>query len=235
MLKKIVWVVGGVALLLIVVLGVLAYTTFGTSKPLEDDLTHGRVTQVVDGYVAAYIVDLGDAGVALVDTGSSKDAEAILQALEAMGREPFDVSAILLTHGHPDHIAGIAVFPQADVYAEKDEIPLLEGTAEISHPLEDGQTFSLGEVEVTVFHVPGHTAGSVAYLIDGVLILGDSAHVSKSGELMPSPWIFTKDPAQNRASLKALAERIPTDAIEVMVFSHSGSLDGAQALIDYGT
>ena len=249
MLKKVLLIVGGVVFLLVAVVGLLAYSTFGTVQPLQDELSHGRVTQVNHGYVASYIVDLGDAGVALVDAGIDPEGTAIKAALEKMDRQPADVSAILITHGHSDHTAGIAAFPQADVYAHSAEIPLLHGeaapegpvtkmqgakrVANVSHGLEDGQTFSLAEVEVKVFHVPGHTAGSAVYLIEGVLLLGDSASSGKKGELKSAPWIFTDDTTENRASLVALAQAVGADDVEILMFSHSASLDGVQALLEY--
>ena len=81
-------------------------------------------------------------------------------------------------------------------------------------------------------HVMGHTAGSAAYLIDGVLFLGDSAGSSSDGKILAAPKLFSENAAQNRASLKALAERRRPSAAEVkaLVPAHSGVLRGLAPL-----
>ncbi|MGH7435561.1 MAG: hypothetical protein ACRENE_07785, partial [Polyangiaceae bacterium] len=79
---------------------------------------------------------------------------------------------------------------------------------------------------------PGHTPGSAVYLARGVLFFGDSAGASKTGEVMRAVRWFSKDPAQNVASLKALYERLlPRQAeIKVLAFGHTGSLAGLDPL-----
>jgi hypothetical protein len=69
-----------------------------------------------------------------------------------------------------------------------------------------------------------------------VLFLGDSAGSSKDGKILPAPWQFSDDPAQNRASLMALAERLRPSAAEVkaLVPAHSGVLRGLEPLLAFG-
>jgi glyoxylase-like metal-dependent hydrolase (beta-lactamase superfamily II) len=90
----------------------------------------------------------------------------------------------------------------------------------------------VGDLRVEAFATPGHTPGSAVYLARGVLFFGDSAGASKSGEVMPAVRLFTKDPAENVASLKALAARLaPRKAdIRAMAFGHTGSLSGLAPL-----
>ena len=96
----------------------------------------------------------------------------------------------------------------------------------VTRTLGDGDTLQLGNLTVRAFAVPGHTAGSAAYLTEGVLIMGDSADMSSDGKLRGSPWLFSDDQAVNRASLARLERRLADEQIEVksLVFSHSGAV-----------
>jgi glyoxylase-like metal-dependent hydrolase (beta-lactamase superfamily II) len=55
----------------------------------------------------AYLWDWGD-GLTLIDTGLPGSADAILRAVEAIGREPQDLKEIVLTHFHADHTGSAA-------------------------------------------------------------------------------------------------------------------------------
>ena len=228
--------VGGVLLLLTIGLAALGYSVFGNTSPIVDgqNVADG-VEQVKDGFVSVFVVDAGPGKVALIDAGNDKSGKAILSALGKRGLSSGAVAAIFLTHGHPDHTAGSKLFPDAQVYALESELPLIGEAAKIGHPLRDGEVTTVGDLRVETFAVPGHTPGSAVYLARGVLFFGDSAGASKAAELMPPPRVFTKDPAQNVSSLKALAAHLQPRAadIKVLAFAHSGPLAGLQPLIAF--
>jgi len=58
------------------------------------------------GPVNAFLIDSDE--LTLIDTGYSKDAEKILEAVHSIGRQPRDVQHILVTHCHPDHAGSLA-------------------------------------------------------------------------------------------------------------------------------
>jgi glyoxylase-like metal-dependent hydrolase (beta-lactamase superfamily II) len=97
----------------------------------------------------------------------------------------------------------------------------------VSHVVRDGEVVEIGTVQVRVLAVPGHTAGSAAYLADSCLFIGDSANVTSWGELVGAPWPLTDDSARNRASIKALAGKLSDqqDSIAAILPSHSGVVD----------
>jgi glyoxylase-like metal-dependent hydrolase (beta-lactamase superfamily II) len=60
------------------------------------------------GAVNAYLIDDGDDGLTLIDTGYEKNAGDIERAIRSIGRQLSDVSSIILTHAHPDHLGSAA-------------------------------------------------------------------------------------------------------------------------------
>lgn len=119
--------------------------------------------------------------------------------LDHLKKEKLSLAAVLLTHGHPDHIAGAAEMAGATgapVYlSEVDAVmvrampPALLAMLGIEElpvpdeflPLEDGQVLELAGLEIKVLHTPGHSPGSVSFLIDGALFDGDLIFRSSIG------------------------------------------------------
>ncbi len=232
-MKRPLRVVAAVLLVLVLVLAVGFYMAFGFNRPIVDGLVLAPGVQTVkDGFVSTFVLDVGPGSVALVDCGNDKEGKALLGALQSRGLGPSAVAAIFVTHGHPDHVAGCKLFPGAQVYAFPEEVPRIGDRAKVAHFLKDGEGTDVGGLHVETFAVPGHTPGSAAFLADGVLFLGDSAAGGKDGSLMPAVRLFSDNLAQNRASLKALAERLRPRAqeVKVLAFAHSGPLDGLASL-----
>ena len=252
---KRVLIVGGLLVAFIVIPSmVLAAMTFGGIAPLVDGTElPGGARLVKDGYVAIAVIPAGEGEVALVDCGNDPNGVALLAELERRGLSPAAVKTIFLSHGHPDHVAGCHLFPDARVLVLPADIPLAEGTgrsrgpvparfdtppekrAKISRPLTGGETVAAGALSVKVYAVPGHTAGSAAYLADEVLYLGDNAAGGSDGRLVPAPWVFSDDTKENRRSLVALAARLKSEGVTVkkLVFAHSAPFDGAEALFSF--
>lgn len=99
------------------------------------------------------------------------------------------VGAVLLTHGHFDHVSGCRAFAEdyASFYCGEKEKPLIFSKDylsifggvkvrrfEINRELKDGEEFELYGLNIKVISTPGHTAGSVCYLIENCLFTGDT-------------------------------------------------------------
>jgi glyoxylase-like metal-dependent hydrolase (beta-lactamase superfamily II) len=227
---------------LVATLAVLLFLTFSGGMPIQDGQRLDGVEVVKDGFVSAFIVDIDDHSVALVDAGNDRQAKPIILALARRNLGPDAVKAILLTHGDRDHTAGVLAFPHAEVMALGPDIALAEGReargifklAGSPHPngikvgraLHDGETLALGNLEVRIFAVPGHTNGSAAFLARGVLFMGDSAEATKDAKLAAGKRLTTESPTQNRASLRQLSQRLAPSAAEVKAIAcaHSGLL-----------
>ena len=236
-----------VGILALGVLGIAGAVVIGRAfrgrQAITDGFEINGIRMVQDGFSSVAVLPVGEGEVALVDAGNGDSGTAILAELSRRGLGPEAVKAVLITHGHGDHTAGIGVLPNAEVMALEAEIPLVEGRAsargllrrlfparatgiKVDRALHDGETVALGEIAVQVFAVPGHTGGSAAYLANNVLFLGDSADATTEGALRAAVWAFSDDPAQNRASLIRLHQRLIEQgaAVEAIAFAHSGVL-----------
>lgn len=122
--------------------------------------------------------------------------EELYQALQEKGLR---VGAILLTHGHFDHIWGVEKLKglsDAEVYAYEGEEALL-GDAKLNvsasagractiradHLLKDGENISLCGFTAKVIATPGHTGGSCCYYFEkeGILFSGDTLFLESVG------------------------------------------------------
>jgi glyoxylase-like metal-dependent hydrolase (beta-lactamase superfamily II) len=147
---------------------------------------------------AVYVVDTTE-GLVLVDSGVEDSTALVMEQLADLGLDVKRLRAILLTHVHADHSLGAARLRErtgAKIYAGRaDCLPLRRGGPRealfsthhlpqlSAHPtpvdveLADGETVEVGDARFEVLAAPGHTPGSVCYLLerDGrrILFTGD--------------------------------------------------------------
>lgn len=123
-----------------------------------------------------------------------------------------DVTDILLTHSHHDHINGIdAMLEKYDAQihllkAESDFWGQHKGSTALHY---GGDIIELGETEIKVLHTPGHTPGSACYHVGGNLIAGDTLFVFGCGRCD----LAGGDPNQMFDTLKRIETELPGDTI----------------------
>lgn len=122
---------------------------------------------------------------AVVDPGA--DADVILRAVEAAR---CDISLIINTHGHFDHIGAnkrIKEATGAALLIHSDDAPLLsqaglhasvyglsvEASPQPDRLMAEGDLLKIGNLEIEIIHVPGHSPGSVCLKVENSLIVGD--------------------------------------------------------------
>jgi glyoxylase-like metal-dependent hydrolase (beta-lactamase superfamily II) len=147
---------------------------------------------------AAYVVETS-AGLVLIDSGVQPDATSLLQQLTRLHLDVERLQAILLTHVHADHSLGAQYLRQrtgARIYAGRDDAPVLRAggpreafcstfamptvhphATDVDVELAGGEDVAIGDACFHVLATPGHSPGSVCYLMERgglrILFTGD--------------------------------------------------------------
>jgi hydroxyacylglutathione hydrolase len=126
----------------------------------------------------AYLLDDDSGELAIVDASESAPVLAALERAQGV------LTAIFATHHHHDHVGGNDAIVARDrklrVYGYETDRGRIPCQTEY---LRDGQTFSWGKTEVRALHIPGHTLGAVAYVLDDAVFTGDTLFLAGCGRL----------------------------------------------------
>src|SRR5438128_2166990 len=118
--------IAALVVIVIIVAVPIASALLGRKSP-DDGVEVNGIRIVKDGIVTVGVVPISDNTVALIDAGNDKAGAAIMAELSRRKLTPDAVTAIFITHGHPDHTAAIVKFPKAEVISLEREAPLVEG------------------------------------------------------------------------------------------------------------
>ncbi len=123
-----------------------------------------------------------------------------------------NITDILLTHSHHDHINGVAELldsVDAQVHLLKPEAKFWGHYLDIPTLHHGGDAIQLGETSIEILHTPGHTPGSACYKIDTDLITGDTLFVFGCGRCD----LTGGNPEQMYQTLKDMATNLPQDTV----------------------
>jgi glyoxylase-like metal-dependent hydrolase (beta-lactamase superfamily II) len=168
----------------------------------------------------SYLIGDRETGEALV----VDPAYDVKDLLAAAAHDGMRVTGVLATHHHPDHVGGSMMGfsieglaqlmdqVQVPVHAHREEAPLisrvtgLDAGDVVAH--DSGDRVTVGDVEVQLLHTPGHTPGSQCFLVDGMLVAGDTLFLEGCGRTdLPG-----SDPDAMYESLQRLAS-LPGDTV----------------------
>lgn len=178
---------------------------------------------------------LGGEEITLIDAGIPGSADRILEFLRYLGHSPSEVSLIIITHHHIDHVGSLAELKErtgARVAVHRLDAPYVDGEKKQPNPfyhgplaylfwplslfaptkstfvdllLEDGDELS-NSGGLRIIHTPGHSPGSISVLnTERGLLIVGDALNHRGGTLSFPPRKFSYDPGQARDSIGKLA------------------------------
>jgi len=113
------------------------------------------------------------------------EPERVLQQADRLGKQ---IEAILLTHGHFDHVGGVrqlAADTDCNVYLCQQDLSMPQqmtaGPLYYTHTYGEGDTLTLAGITLQVLHTPGHTPGSVCLMAEDALFSGDTLFEGSCG------------------------------------------------------
>lgn len=166
-----------------------------------------------------YIIhDNASGSCCVIDPGY--EADTVLDRVSSLG---LTVEAILLTHGHFDHVGAvkeIAAETGCRVYIHPADLsmpPMMTaGPIYYTHSYDEGSQLSLAGLSIGVLHTPGHTPGSVCLVVGDALFSGDTLFAGSCGR--------TDLPGGNWATIHASLRRLASIEANLAVYpGHGGS------------
>ena len=217
-------------ILSVLLYGVMFYRLTRTMAPLPTQKLGENVYSVKDSFVNLYLIR-GNKSFIAVDAGN--DVKIIDAEIKKLGINKKDIAAILLTHSDSDHVAATDYFGNAKIYCSKDEEQMVNGKTHrflvfdnrISRKyttVEDNQALDIDGIKIKCLMTPGHTPGSMCFLInDRLLFTGDNLRLENGRAEIFSTFVNMDSELQK----KSLMKLSHVAGVRSIYTAHHGSTD----------
>jgi len=164
--------------------------------------------QIPVGQMQNFSYLIGDEGTkeaAIVDPGWEVD-----KILQIAKKHDVNINKILVTHNHYDHVGGVKELhnaTDATIYVHEDDASEIKKLNVEVKTVKDNDSINIGKIQVKVIHTPGHSPGSVCYMIENKLISGDMLFVENIGRV-DLPGGDAKKMTESLKILKKLNDKI---------------------------
>lgn len=198
-------------------------------NPIKTGEIKDGIYAVKCGMVNMFIVKNGPSFIA-IDAGISSGMA--LSGLKLLNIKPDSITHVFFTHTDYDHKGGVRLFKNAEIYISEEEENLIKRKVPrnfgimYNKPfkrkyelLKDGQIIDLGLLKVKCILTPGHTVGSMSYLInDKYLFTGDTLRLHNA-KVKNFPSFINMNTKLQRESIKKLAK---LNSVKIIFTAHHG-------------
>lgn len=158
--------------------------------------------------------------------------EITIEELKKINIDPESVQYVLLTHTDYDHTQGLSLFKNAEVYLSNEEEQMINGkTARFFlffknklnvkyNLIKDNQEITIGKVKVKGILNPGHTPGSMSFIINNEILLAGDTLAIQNNRLVPFFKIFNMN---TKNEIKSIKEKLfQLNNIKILCTGHTG-------------
>ena len=152
-------------------------------------------------------------------------AYGVADILEILDRDGMNLSGVLASHYHSDHVGGsmmghtiegvreLLELKGTKIHVQAEEAELVKKVTEVSdgdlHVHEPGDQIFVGDIPISLLHTPGHTPGSQCFLVEGTLVAGDTLFLEGCGRTdLPG-----SDAAAMYHSIHHTLAKVPDDTV----------------------
>jgi glyoxylase-like metal-dependent hydrolase (beta-lactamase superfamily II) len=198
------------------------------ANPIETKQIIDNIFSIRDSYVNLYLFKDNNQYIA-IDAGN--DAEFVLRELNKLNINPDNIIAVLLTHSDGDHVSAIKLFKNAIIYLSKQEEQMINGKksrlfvvknnidTKSYSLINDQYVFTIGNIKIKGILTPGHTHGSMCYIInDKYLFTGDAISLNNC-KIDKFIEFFNMD---SNTALKSIQRIIEIPEAEYIFTAHNG-------------
>lgn len=201
---------------------------FGEMTPVTTQELVDGVFAIQDTFSNMYLLKNGQNYVAI---DAANQIENVKTEMNKLGIDPDEVNAVFLTHTDGDHVGAIKLFKKATVYISAAEEQMIDGRTSRAaffmknrldsdyRMLKDGEIIEFPNLQVKGALTPGHTPGSMVYIINGkYLFTGDTLSLKDQKAYLSSAF-FNMDSVTEGKSIQRLAR---LTGIEALFTAHYG-------------
>lgn len=232
---KSVFIIIGTVFLILIVWGLTIMRPQQDGEIFIDGVSTG-IHAFREGFVNVFLLESPEGFIAF-DSGMG--SEVLSEKFKEAGINPDEVLAVLYTHSDSDHIGGSALFSESRHFIHEQEEALLKGEAPRlffgkerfeRHELADihyitvksGELLKIGGHSIEVAPTPGHTPGSVTYVVNGIYAFAGDMALIKRGKLDRLPAFINNDNYTARKSAQSFLQSYPM--VRLVLTGHDGVL-----------
>jgi hydroxyacylglutathione hydrolase len=224
----------GIAAVVLLIL-LLSIGYFFKARGIIKEMTPAETMEIVenvfsvkDSFLNFYLIKTGEHYIAL-DAGNKPGN--IQHELKKLAIEPEKIIAVFLTHTDGDHVAGISLFKNASIYLSTQEEQMINGKksrfflfgnkidSQKYKLIDDQQITTLGNLNIKGFITPGHTPGSMCYLVNDSLLFTGDAFKLKKGKIEDFDSFFNMN---SKIANKSIATIVKLPGVKYIFTAHYG-------------